>query len=421
MPGPTPEAPPPEVVQVDPPAPPKPETPTEPTDLAVAPPPEPDPDPIAEPATVSPYRVSITRDPTGRIATRGHMPSAAASDALSRRLEQLYGTPPAPLPIAGGAPEDALGQHLAEAAEALRQLETWTLTLEDRALMVEGVAPSAASRDMAASALRRSVALAAYEITTRLLIGPRMLSAEVLETELSEVGGCGPLRVQGPARTFPLGARVPVSGSVRDAEARAAVEARLAGLIGSRTYDLQLETLNPPVCLVGALLPPERSDDFQLWFGHGRDPSEPANPTGVFRVGDNPLIDIRMPERQSWGHLHVVAVDVQGTVFHLLPNTHRRQTQLARLGQVVGEERRVRVAFSQAQRQQNPRVIAFTVNENSGQSLIVAFHTETPLFPTLRPIDEPAQQFADALRARAAEGALAGAEIVTRILDTRGR
>ncbi len=383
----------------------------------LAPPPE-TPGPPALRA-VDPYRVGIFRGPDGAVSVTGHMPSTGEAARLAEALNRGYGVGTRPLPLASGAPRPSLGTDLAAAAAALVPLAEWQLSLDGNSLRIEGLAPDDETSRLVKEVLASLPELAPYDLLTVILSGPRVLSAEAIETALDGMGGCGPLIVSGERRAFEIGETVPLSGAVLDAQSRREVATRLRSVIGTRPAELDLLVLNPPVCMVRALLPPEETTDFGIWFGFGNRPGGPENVTGAYAVGENPLIDIRLPKRDSWGHLHVVAVDVAGTVFHLLPNTNRLDTRLDTLGETVGPDRRVRVAYALADRAEDSRRIAFTIEETFGKTLVIAFHTQAPLFEGPRPIAEPAPVFADALADRIEAGALEGAEITTRLLATR--
>ncbi len=387
--------------------------------------PEPEPDPpVVQPpdrALLSPYRLEMVVPAEGAPRLSGALPSETGAARLRDALSRAAGAEPeTELDTARGAPTETLAADLAALAGVLAPLSDWTVALEDDRLSIEGVAPDRDSRDRVAEALAALPALAPYRVERRLRAGPRALDSDDVAAALAGLSGCGPLQIAGAPQDYGFGDRVRVVGAVPSPDRGAAISERLVATIGSRVPDLVLEVLNPPVCRIRQELPPVTPSDISVWFGFGEREGEPSNPSGVYQVGDNPLIDLRMPERAAWGHLHVVAVDVSGQVFHLLPNTTRRQTEIARLGEVVDGQRRIRVAFDNRVRVQNPQRIAFTINPNSGKILIVAFHTPEPLFPTgPRMLAEPVEAFAKALAERKAAGALEEAEIVTRLMETR--
>ncbi|WP_236638304.1 DUF4384 domain-containing protein [Mangrovicoccus ximenensis] len=150
-------------------------------------------------------------------------------------------------------------------------------------------------------------------------------------------------------------------------------------------------------------------------FGFGGTGSE--NPSGVYHVGDNPVIDIRLPEGVSDGYLWVSIVDVKGLVFHLLPNRVRPENAVAEL-RGEAEDGWLRVAYPAA-RAQAEGVIAFSVDDSVlGKSKLLVLWTPDRIFGELRPVTESAESYADALAAAVAEGGSGGYRLDSAILVT---
>ena len=55
--------------------------------------------------------------------------------------------------------------------------------------------------------------------------------------------------------------------------------------------------------------------------------------TGVFRTGDNPVVDIQFPASVTGASLWVMVVDNTGKVFHVLPNINQTDVLVDDLGQ----------------------------------------------------------------------------------------
>jgi tRNA A-37 threonylcarbamoyl transferase component Bud32 len=377
---------------------------------------------ISGPPLVEPYRFAAGASPDGRIALSGFAPDAAEAGRIAAHLAETYGADPSALslePGAGAPVEDFAGAMLA-LMRALEPMEGWSLALEGRELAVSGTAPDAAAGEDIRAALAALARESGLALETDIADGPLRLDPDAVASAVAGRSGCGPLTLTPPeGGAYALGERVAVAGAVPDAARLEALRETLERRIGDRPLALRVDVLNEPVCLVRSLLPAQGRAELSIWLGQGEAGTERENPRGTYSVGENPLIDVRLPERASWGHLHVAAVDVTGTVFHMLPNTYVPGTRLADLGRVEDGVRRVRVAHSMAERAEDPSVIAFQVNENFGKTLIIAFHTEEPLFDELRPISESAEAFAEALEARIAARPLDGAEFATRLIDTR--
>ncbi len=376
---------------------------------------------VGGPELVDPYRFRASLGEDGALALSGYVPSDAARERIDGYLATAYraGGAARGLSLGDGAPSPDFANDLIRLFRALEPLNGWTVTLEANRVRVEGLAPDAETARRVEAALAGLDGAGGLSIFADISIGPRILTAEALAPVLAD-GGCGPLNLTPPPPGgFPLGASVTIAGHVADGAAGLALRERLQDAIGSRTLDLRIEVLNRPVCAVRQLLPPEAQSDLRIWFGFGGEGAERPNPSGAYAVGENPLIDIRLPLDASWGHLHVAAVDVTGAVFHLLPNTYRPTTRLDTLGEVRGDERHVRVAHTVAARANDATLPAFVIDETFGKTLVVAFHTREPLFDTLRPIAESSESFAAALEQRIERRPLTEAEIATRMIDTR--
>ncbi|MEO1601764.1 MAG: protein kinase [Pseudomonadota bacterium] len=376
---------------------------------------------VLGPETISPYRF-VAKQEGGAISIGGHVPKDTDGAMIAAYLAASYDAPASTLslPVGSGAPTERFGEALLGLLAPLEQLDSWSLALEDSRVTVTGIAPDMDRGDAARQALGALDGTDGLSVAVNISNGPVVLLPEALSEILADGGECGPLSLdQPPSGSFALGDAVTVRGEVADGRAGLALRERLQRAIGDRQLDSRLDVLNQPVCQVRRLLPPTPESELSIILGIGTATGEEPNPSGAFAVGENPLIDIKVPETSSWGHIHVAAVDVTGAVFHLLPNVNRDNTLLADLGSVEGGARTVRVAHTLAERSQDASVIAFQIDETFGKTLIVAFHTREPLFDELRPIAESSESFAAALEARIARRPLTGAEIATRMIDTR--
>ncbi|MEM9145368.1 MAG: serine/threonine-protein kinase [Pseudomonadota bacterium] len=376
---------------------------------------------VLGPERISPYRF-VAKQEAGAVSIGGHVPSEADGQVLSGYLGSTYGAAESALalPVGAGAPTDQFSSAVLGILAPLEPLETWSMSLQDRRVTVTGIAPTTDAGEIARTALQALDGAEGLSISANISDGPSRLLPETLADLLAQGGECGPLALDPPSGdAFALGDTVRVRGEVADGRAGLAAREALQRAIGARTLDAELAVLNQPVCQVRRLLPPTPLSELSISFGIGADGGETPNPSGAFAVGDNPLIDISVPETDSWGHIHVAAVDVTGAVFHLLPNVNRPDTRLEGLGEVAEGVRTVRVAHTLEERANDASVIAFQIDETFGKTLIVAFHTREPLFGTLRPIAESAESFAAALESRIEARPLTGAEIETRMIDTR--
>lgn len=123
------------------------------------------------------------------------------------------------------------------------------------------------------------------------------------------------------------------------------------------------------------------------------------NPSGRFFVGENPVIDVVLPETVTDGFLTVSILDVSGNVFHLLPNITRADHDVASLRNGAAGHVPVRVAYSLEEAAANGG-LAFRVDDSTlGKSKVLVLHSAEPLFDGMRPTSESAVGFAEALQA----------------------
>ncbi len=376
---------------------------------------------LGGPQVVDPYQFRASLSEDGRISVSGYVPDGEARSRIDAFFTSTYQAADVAdaLSLGAGAPTPDLASDVLRILGALEPLLDWTMTLEANRVRAEGLAPDTQTARAVEAALAALDGRGGLSLFADISAGPRILTDDALADVLAR-GGCGPLTLAPtPPGGVPLDGSVTINGSVANGAAGLELRERLQEAIGSRTLDLRIEVLNRPVCAVRQLLPPVAQSDLRIWFGFGGGGADRPNPSGAYAVGENPLIDIRLPLEASWGHLHVTAVDVTGAVFHLMPNTYRPTTLLEELGEVVGGERQVRVAHTVAARAADPTLPAFVIDETFGKTLVVAFHTREPLFDTLRPIAESSESFAAALEDRIARLPLTEAEIATRMIDTR--
>jgi serine/threonine-protein kinase len=224
-----------------------------------------------------------------------------------------------------------------------------------------------------------------------------ILTPTDLQPILSEYENCGALTlVDPPAAGYGAQDQVLILGKVADVGTRATLSDALVAAIGDRDLLLNVDVLNPTLCLVDAVLPNAPQGGFDVTFRMGADGSE--NQTGRYFVGENPVIDVTLPENVTNGYLFVSALDVSGNVFHLLPNLLMENNAIADLragrdGPVV-----VRLAHALSDAADGSK-LAFTVDDTAlGKTKIIVIHSDEQMFAGLRPTTESAGGFADALK-----------------------
>ncbi len=363
-----------------------------------------------------PYVLTAGVDLDGVATLTGNAPDAAARDEIARSFRSVSGRAASAdgLALADGAP----GPDWAAGAETLmgsaRGLEDWRLEVVDRDAGLSGTAPDRETRDAAVAAFDAAAKAGGFAGRAQIAAGPRWLDADTVREWLAPHASCGPLAVAEPeGGRFPLDATVSVTGQVAEADAAGRIKAAIAPRLGDRTLALRLDAMNPAFCEVAAALPEDapQAGHFALAQGDGA-----ANPTGIYSVGDNPVIDVVFPANLE-GHLWVGIADVGGNAYSLLPSQALPETRLARLGEVVGGMRTIRVAYPDAEA--GPGRLTFEVDDTFGKTLVIALVTDEPLFDPPLPSEQTVESLEKALRDRLAGGAVRILGRTTQEIDSR--
>jgi hypothetical protein len=365
-----------------------------------------------------PYVLTAGVDVDGAATLAGNAPDAAAREAIARTFRLVAGGAASAedLVLADGAPGPGWAAGAQAMIAAARGLEDWRLEIVDRDAALSGIAADAGARDATVAAFDAAAAADEFAGRTRIAAGPRLLDADLVRGWLAPLATCGPLELHAPkGGRFPLDATVAVFGSVAAAGERGRIEAAIAPRLGDRRLALDLATLNPALCEVQGALPGDAPRLGAFALGSGDD-AEP-NLSGIYSVGDNPVIDVVLPASLDVGHLWVVIADVTGNAYNLVPSDIRPETLLANLGEVAGGLRTIRVAFPDAEA--GPGKPSFRIDETFGKSLVVALVTDRPLFNVPRPVEESVAAFQEALRARLAGGGIAILAETSQVIDSR--
>ena len=370
-------------------------------------------DPLLGPnyPVAQPFTLIVEKPKTGPTRAVGNMPSEDSRTALADLVEQ------ADISLSSGAISDSWAEDVLATVRPLSDLQQWRLTVSDNQAKLSGIT----SDPDLATALNAKFADGlpggldgAVQITYRL---PVVAISQVRGL----VGGfedCGPLNVSpgsvgggfGPEDT------ITVTGRLAGSETRVRMFDALRGLVGNRKIALKVEILNPSLCIVEAALPKAPTGKIDVVFSTGNEST--PNPSGRFFVGENPVIDVKLPASITSGFLTVSILDVSGNVFHLLPNLSRQQNSIAELRGDTTGPLSVRVAYTLAESALNGG-LAFRVDDSTlGKSRVLVLHSSEPLFAGLRPTSESAVGFAEALRENSARDAGLILSMDSKILET---
>ena len=342
----------------------------------------------------SPYVLTIERPDGLAPHATGNVPSSETEATLRQVIDSTGGT--AELSLASGDISETWGPDMIALYQKLAQLDEYRISISDNSIDITGMTRDRDLRDRALEAVTTALP-AAYSGTADIILGPRFLPAQDLQSVLQESADCGPLTLLDPPLAgYGLTDRIIVQGKLAETASRIALFDALAKIGGDRSVTIDAEVFSPGLCQIEAALPRVPAGGFDVSFGFGDRPDE--NPSGRYFVGENPVIDVTIPADVTEGFLWVSVLDVSGNVFHLLPNLNRPDNRIATLRNGATGAAMVRVAYSVAEGA-DPSKIAFLVDDSTlGKSKVIALYSDTPLFEQVRPTTESAASYVDALR-----------------------
>jgi hypothetical protein len=372
-------------------------------------------------AVADPYRFTAAAARDGAAQLSGNAPDAETA----ARLAAAYGTAsgagadPAALTLAAGMPGEDWPGAVADALDLVAGLEDWRFDLSGTTARIEGLATDGPAREAVEAALDGWAGGHGIALSRQIAAGPRLLVPEALAPILAAAADCGPLGLDRPAGgSWRLGDTVTVSGATEAATAAEAIRARLEPAIGDRGLAIETTALNPDLCAVRRVLPALPSSDLSVWLGDGA--TGQANLSGVYHVGENPIVEIHAPAGLTEASLWVVLVDNTGKVFNLLPNINAEAQDMAALGRIENGVRRIRVLHSIDELRADGKLLAMRISDGDfGKSEIIAILSRRNLFDIRRPRDESVASFAEALAAIQTEAPGNILAVASRLLDSR--
>jgi serine/threonine-protein kinase len=352
--------------------------------------------PVAEP-----FALIVERPLDGTPVARGTVPDEVTLTALTGAMTAMGGT--AELTLATGAIAETWGQDVLATVAALEPMEQFRFAVSDNRGEVTGITLDGALRDTLMASLGSDLpgALEGGAVIER---GPLILGLAEVEAAIADFADCGPLTIaDAPPLGFPNGSTITVTGTLANVGSRAEMTDRLTAIAGDRTVQVSTEVLNPALCVIEEHLPDAPPGDVGFRFGFGDRPEE--NPAARYFVGENPVIDVILPASMTEGYITVSMLDVSGNVFHLLPHLNRTEHSVAALRAGQEGDVAVRVAYpagaegGTADRSQ----LAFSVDDSTlGKAKLIVVHSDSALFPDLRPMTESAGGYAEALQEQSA-------------------
>lgn len=299
---------------------------------------------------------------------------------------------------ASGAPNSRWEESFASMAKEAKPLLSWSIELSDNTASLTGEAANQDEADAVKTAFETAGKLAGLETRTDITMAIAPVSLAELNTLIATYQTCGPLRITGGDGTM-VGPddSLTVSGIIARENDVEVFDLVLGEAAPGRKIAYNLGVLNEPVCETEALLPAPQDNGLELIYSYGVREEEVGSK--AFREGENPVIDLRLPEQDS-GFLYAFYVDAEGQVFHLLPHLSRQAHTIPPIGEVDNGKRTIRLTYpiSEASVSQ----LGFRVVAPFGTNIVVAILSQTPLFDDLRPRSESVAALQEALASKSA-------------------
>ncbi|WP_420006751.1 protein kinase domain-containing protein [Arenibacterium sp. LLYu02] len=345
-----------------------------------------------------PFRLIVERAEGGPVRAAGNVPSEEGHSALMQLVDE------GELVLASGEIAETWLRDILYTLEPLAELKDWRLSVENNQASLTGKTSDAdllADLDGFFGGDMPGALVGLVNITYEL----PLLDHDIPRGIVESLADCGQLTLKGAAvgSGYAPDEALAVSGQVSSTETQIRIFDALSEVADGRPVQLQLDVLNPALCIVEQHLPKAPPGGVSVSYSNGA--TGDSNPSGRFFVGENPVIDVVLPADLIDGFLTVSILDVTGNVFHLLPNLGRQENSVATLRDGKTGEFPLRVAFSLAASSTGGG-IAFAVDDSTlGKSKILILHSDGPLFDGLRPTAESAASFAEALQASASTNA----------------
>lgn len=342
----------------------------------------------------SPYTLVIERQPGKGPRAIGYAPSEAMRAALVELIGPQNGT--VELTLASGEIAESWETDIMATVTAAMALDEWRLSASSNRAKLVGKTDDPAIHAQVEQVFSTGLPGALEGVADIDLLSLFLPPGEI-ETVMMGFADCGALKlVDPPVAGFGPTSTITILGAMASPESELGLERSLQAIAGNRPVDLQIDVLNPTLCLIENLLPTAPLSDIEILFANGETGGTP-NETGDFVVGANPVIDVTLPAGVTSGYLSVSILDVSGNVFHLLPNIGRQDNAVATLRNGASGPVKLRVAYSIGEAQTNG-MLAFEVDDSTlGKSKVLVIHSDKPLFHDMRPTTESASSYAKAL------------------------
>ncbi|MGB5556681.1 MAG: serine/threonine-protein kinase [Paracoccaceae bacterium] len=361
-----------------------------------------------------PYALIVEKEANTPPRAVGNVPTPEVLAALAEMMGIEGGT--ADLSLATGNISATWGEAMLSLAGQVNQLDSYRIVMDGDAVRVTGLTNNKTLQSTMMETLNAALPgdlSGAVDIT----LGPLVLPPGAITPVLEQFADCGPLvLVSPPAIGYGAQDRILVTGKLANAGSRSNLQTAIADIAGDRPVTVDAEVLSDALCEIETTLPKAPSGGFEVRFGFGDRPDR--NTTGLYFVGENPVIDVIVPAEVTSGFLWVSVLDVSGNVFHLLPNLNRADNNVATLRDGRSGTFAVRVAFRQSEATDSSK-LAFLVDDSTlGKSKIIVLHSDNDLFDGLRPTTESTASYTQALKDALVTGGLRVRSLDSAILTT---
>ncbi|MEW9921683.1 serine/threonine-protein kinase [Marimonas sp. MJW-29] len=364
---------------------------------------------------VSPFSLVVADPENLPPSASGYVPDPEIQSALAARMTEMGGN--ANLTLASGDIAPSWGADVMTVLDDIAVLDDWQLAVTGNQVEVTGSTTDSAVIS-ALSAKYPGNWPGGLTGTIDVALTSLFLNPADVDNVLVQYADCGALSQINDPGPVGYGPDDPVlvKGALASNAAREDLQFQLEDLTDGRNVVMDIEILNPALCVVENYLPKASEGGMEVAFTDGITGQPHAE--GTFSVGENPVIDVIIPAGVFTGFLSVSVLDVSGNVYHLLPHRGRPDNSILTLRDGKDGAVPVRVAYPLDDSRPEGS-IAFTVDDTSlGKSKILVIHSDAPLFRQMRPGTESSVGYAEALRDRAENSDGIIRSMDTRILET---
>ncbi len=367
-----------------------------------------------------PYLLTLAFDKGADAILTGNAPDQEAETRLRETIAQALGMASSgDIALATGLPDSNWEADARGLIEQVAILENGQLTISNQTASIRGFATDIPTKAALSDALDSFAADRGWRISKALTAGPLEVSGETIQGALRDVADCGPLQIEGGnGGIFELTDKITVTGNMANSDQVGAASRILQPLIGERNLTVATQILNPELCMIRQALVSAPTNIVTLALSNGE--TGERNLSGVFTTGQNPVVDVLIPEQFSTSALWVMAVNPDGSVFHVVPNIYNEDNRVDQLATLDDGLHRIRALFSFSEFiNDNSKLAIKVTDQDYGKSEVIAILSREPLFAGRRPTSESVASTVQALNTIIAEKPNNILGVASAIIDAR--